>query len=155
MVTDAFLSYESLLGARKPLGAWYIAFALNNTSLWLLSVIIKATNKKIRNKCSCVMEFFQFFLWISTIFFVIIGYHWLICSWWSTSELIPWRLKIELSVILLIYTFFLLPAISISLFTVIRIVIYANMIRSKSKMRNLLEEIHYKMYNPKFEIKDY
>lgn len=140
MVADSFLSYESLLGNRKPLDVWYVAFALNCANVWLFNLIVKATAKKIKNKCSCVLEGFQFAFWMSLCILIIIGYHWLVCSCWNTPHLIPLRLKIEFSVFLLGYTIVLLPAVMISLFTILRVVVYANMVRTKSKMRNQLEE---------------
>jgi len=140
MVADSFLSYKSLLGNRKPLDVWYVAFALNCANVWLFNLIIKATDKKIKGRCSCVLEGFQFVLWVCLCILVIIGWHWLISSFWTTPQLIPLRLKIEFSVYLLAYTLVLLPAVMISLFTILRVVVYANMIKTKSKMRNQLEE---------------
>lgn len=155
MLADSLVSFKSLSESNKPLHYWYICFSTFHVNLWLVCIIAKSTQNIIYKKCTVFLEGIQFLIWICICVLVTIGYHWIVHSWWVAPDSIPLRMKIEFMIMLGVNTVVLVPTLFTLLYAILRVVVYVNMTRSKSKMRNYLEQLHVKMYNPKFDIKKY
>jgi len=81
------------------------------------------------------------------------GYTWLITSWYYAELSVPIRLKVEFLGLLIGFTCLFFPVIIIGTYTLFRVILYLNGIRRRASMRLRLQDLHSKIYDPKFDFK--
>ena len=153
LLVDSFYSFNSLSAAPKPLNYWYPTFACFLVLQCLTCIMIKFLGTKITDYTKKVLECIQLLWWAAIVVSMCFGYTWLIKSWYHKEESIPLRLKIEFLSILSFLTLVLFPICVICGYTIMRVMLHLNLVKRKSTQLGLLQDLHKKMYNPKFDFK--